>query len=174
MIQFGGRRAGGEVASLSAAQLDLNQRVIGCGIGVHRELGPGLAEALYEEAMAIELRRVGIGFVRQVEVPVRYRGEVIGTHRLDLLVDDSLIVELKAVEALALVHRAQVASYLKLTGKPVGLLMNFNAPVLSHAVERFVNMQAPRTRPSREPMANRTLHHIGKPDTPDHSHNPTD
>jgi GxxExxY protein len=166
VVQIGGRRAGAELASLSAAQIDLNQRVIGCAIEVHRELGPGLAESLYEEAMAVELRHCGVAFEQQVEVPVRYRSEIIGTHRLDLLIDDSLIVELKAVEAIAAVHRAQIVSYLKLTGKHVGLLMNFNAPVLSRAVERFVNLQPPSARFSKDKLPDRTRLESQHPDTP--------
>jgi len=114
------------------------ERIIGCAIAVHRELGPGLLESIYEAALAIELEDAGIKFCRQVIVPVRYKGRTIGEHRLDLLVDDTVVVEIKSVERHDPVFEAQVLSYLRIAGKHVGLLINFNSKLLKDGVRRFV------------------------------------
>jgi GxxExxY protein len=98
---------------------------------VHRELGPGFLEAIYEEALCIALLDRDLRFVRQLSVPVRFRGYQVGEHRLDLLVEDSVIVELKAVAELDAVFYATLRSYLKATGKELGLLLNFAAPSLT-------------------------------------------
>ncbi|MGD0088473.1 MAG: GxxExxY protein [Planctomycetota bacterium] len=112
--------------------------VIGAAIEVHRLLGPGYLESMYEEALCLELSLRNIPFVRQVSLPVEYKGQQIGEGRCDLLVGDVLIVELKTVEALAPVHTAQVLSYLKATRKHLGLLVNFNVPVLKEGIKRVV------------------------------------
>jgi GxxExxY protein len=104
--------------------------IIGAAIEVHRTLGPGFPEAIYEEAFCMELRLREIPFKRQVDVQVRYKGNVVGSGRLDLLIGDSVIVELKAVEALASVHVAQVLSYLRATGHQLGMLFNSNVRIL--------------------------------------------
>ncbi|MFL6526734.1 MAG: GxxExxY protein [Chthoniobacterales bacterium] len=104
---------------------DLTERIIGAAIRVHTELGPGFLESLYEEALAIELRALGIEFERQKPVPIFYRGHAIGEHRVDLLVDMSLVVELKAMVALEKVHFAVLRSYLKALGLSHALLFNF-------------------------------------------------
>ncbi|HLG13366.1 MAG TPA: GxxExxY protein [Blastocatellia bacterium] len=104
--------------------------VIGAAIEVHRVLGPGYLESVYEEALCLELARRRIPFTRQVAIAVAYKGDIVGEGRLDLLVGGILVVELKAVEALAPIHTAQVISYLKTTGHPLGLLINFNVVVL--------------------------------------------
>ena len=116
----------------------LARAVIGAAIEVHRVLGPGFLESIYEEALCIELESRGIPFARQVPVAVDYKGRKIGESRLDLLVGESLIVELKAVEALAPIHSAQVISYLKATRRHLGLLINFNVPVLREGLKRIV------------------------------------
>lgn len=108
----------------------LSGRIIEAAIDVHRQLGPGFLESIDENAMKVALRKRGIPFVSQCEVAVRFEGEEVGLHRLDLVVGDEFIVELKAIKALEDVHFAQVRSYLKATGKRVGLLLNFNAPTL--------------------------------------------
>jgi len=108
----------------------LTQPIIGCAIDVHRALGPGLLEATYENALCVELQSAGLTFERQVAYPVLYRGTKVGEYRLDLLVEDNVIVELKSVEALNPLFIAQVLAYLRVTGKEVGLLFNFNAVVL--------------------------------------------
>jgi GxxExxY protein len=116
----------------------LARAVIGAAIEVHRALGPGYLESVYEEALGIELKLRGIPFVSQVPVGVAYKGCQIGEGRLDILVDNILIVELKAVEALAPIHMAQVISYLKMTGLKLGLLINFNVPVLKEGIKRVI------------------------------------
>jgi GxxExxY protein len=116
----------------------LAHAVIGAAIEVHRLLGPGYLESVYEEALGIELGERAIPFERQVPFAVTYKGRPVGLGRLDLLVADVLVVELKAVEALLPVHRAQVLSYLRATNLPLGLLLNFKAPTLRDGLERIV------------------------------------
>jgi GxxExxY protein len=114
--------------------------LIGAAIDVHRELGPGLLEAIYEDCLAWELSRRSIPYERQKPVPVIYKGRALdATYRVDLLVDSSIVVELKAVDALLPVHLAQVLSYVTLTACPLGLLLNFNAPRLVDGLKRVVN-----------------------------------
>ena len=117
---------------------ELAHAVIGAAIAVHRELGPGFLESLYEDALAVELSLQQVPFERQKEIGVVYRGQTIGRHKLDLLVGGKLVVELKTVEALADIHTAQVISYLKATGCCLGLLINFNVPVLKAGIKRVV------------------------------------
>ena len=116
----------------------LAHEVIGAAIEVHRQLGPGLLESVYEEALCIELTLRGIPFVRQPTIAVSYKGRPVGESRLDLLVGGSLIVELKAVEALASIHSAQVISYLRITGHRLGLVINFNVSLLRDGIKRIV------------------------------------
>lgn len=116
----------------------LTHEVIGAAIEVHRTLGPGYLESVYEEALAIELALRGIPFTRQVVIAVDYKGHSVGESRLDLLVGGQLVTELKAVEALAPIHSAQVISYLKTTGHLLGLLINFNVCCLKDGVKRVV------------------------------------
>jgi GxxExxY protein len=117
----------------------LANNVIGAAIEVHRRTGPGLDEILYESALSVEFRLRGIEFARQVIVPVLYKGEVIGEKRLDLIVDRRLIVEIKAVESLSALHKAQLHTYLKIMNLKLGLLINFNCPVLKDGIKRVVN-----------------------------------
>jgi GxxExxY protein len=116
----------------------LSHDVIGAAIEVHRVLGPGFLEAVYEEALCIELKSRGIPFSRQITFGVDYKGHRIGESRLDLLVGDCLIVEIKAVESLLLIHKVQARSYLKATGRRLAILINFNVPVLKDDVKRVV------------------------------------
>ncbi len=116
----------------------LARSVIGAAIEVHRHLGPGFLEGAYEEALVVELGLRGIPFERQKPVPVHYKEHHVGEGRVDLLVGGELLVELKAVEALAPIHKAQVISYLKAMGFHLGLLINFNVPVLRDGVQRVV------------------------------------
>ncbi|MGI8688599.1 MAG: GxxExxY protein [Thermomicrobiales bacterium] len=111
--------------------------VIGAAIDVHRALGPGFLEAMYEEALCIELESRGIPFARQVSVMATYRGRSIGNGKLDLLVGDRLVVELKAVDALAPVHVAQALAYLRMTNKRLALLINFNVRLLRDGIQRI-------------------------------------
>jgi GxxExxY protein len=120
---------------------DLNQlteRIIGCGIEVHRHLGPGLLEATYEEALCIEFQESGIKYKRQLPFPILYKGRTLGEYRLDLLVEHAVVVEIKSVERFDPVFEAQVLTYLKVTGKRVGLLINFNSRLLRDGIKRFV------------------------------------
>jgi GxxExxY protein len=117
---------------------EMAHTVIGAAIEVHRQLGPGFLENVYEEALCIELADAGILFERQKEISVLYKGRPIGRHRVDLLVGQSLIVELKAIEALAEIHKAQVISYLKAARLSLGLLINFNVSILKNGIQRVV------------------------------------
>jgi GxxExxY protein len=118
---------------------DFSHVVIGLAIDVHRELGPGLLESAYEECLAYELKRAAIRFVRQEPVPITYKGLHLECgYRLDLLIEDRLVVELKSVDELLPIFDAQVLTYMKLANKSVGLLINFNVPVLRMGLRRFV------------------------------------
>lgn len=119
----------------------LTEGVIGAAIEVHQNLGPGYLESVYEEAMAIELDCRKIAFQRQYAFTKQYKGHEIGTGRLDFLVDEVLVVELKAVDRLLPIHQAQVISYLKATSKPLGLLLNFNVTVMKAGIRRVVLSQ---------------------------------
>jgi len=116
----------------------LAKAVIGAAIEVHRVLGPGSLESVYEEALTIELKLRGIPFDRQKGISVDYKGHAVGEGRLDLVVDGGLVVELKAVESLAPIHPAQVISYLKALSLPLGLLIKFNVPRLKDGIKRIV------------------------------------
>lgn len=116
----------------------LAHEVIGAAIEVHRVLGPGYLESVYENALAVELKLRGIPFQPQVPVGVVYKEHPVGDGRIDLLVDGKLVVELKTVDALAPIHQAQVISYLKATGLRLGLLMNFNVTMLKDGLKRII------------------------------------
>ena len=117
----------------------LSNRVIGCALEVHRALGPGLLESAYEQCLAHELRAEGIAAAVQEPLPIRYKGlQLDAGYRVDLLVEDALIVELKAVERLLPIHEAQLLTYMKLADIKVGLLINFNAVRLRTGIKRFV------------------------------------
>jgi GxxExxY protein len=122
----------------SGDELDiLARRTIGAAIEVHRSLGPGFLESVYEEALAIELGLQNIPFARQVTIAVPYKGHIVGESRVDILVANALVVELKAVDLLAPIHSAQLISYLKATGHRLGLLINFNVPILKEGIKRL-------------------------------------
>ncbi|MFN8641444.1 MAG: GxxExxY protein [Candidatus Binatia bacterium] len=112
--------------------------VIGAAIEVHRALGPGFLESVYEAAIDVELSARGIPFQRQMLVPLVYKGRHIADHRLDLVVASRVVVELKAVESVAPIHMAQVISYLAAAQLSVGLLINFRVPLLKHGIHRIV------------------------------------
>ena len=116
----------------------LTQKVIGCAIEVHRTLGPGLLESTYETCLCYELDLAGIVHRRQVALPISYKGLLIDcAYRIDLLIQDSLIVEIKSVDALRPVHSAQLLTYMRLAEIPTGLLINFNVSRLIDGVKRF-------------------------------------
>ena len=110
---------------------EINESIIAATIAVHRELGPGFLETVYEQALAVEFAIRGIAFVRQKSIPLFYRDHQIGEHRIDFLVEDKIVVELKAVEALEKVHFAIVRSYLKAAGLSDGLILNFSSMPLT-------------------------------------------
>lgn len=117
---------------------ELTERIIGAAIEVHRHLGPGLLESVYVECLMCELRRCELHFECERHVPLNYKGERIESRlKLDLLVEGKVVIEVKAVDQLHPIHQAQVVTYLKLTGCPAGLLMNFNSIVLKSGVRRL-------------------------------------
>ncbi|MFL5762484.1 MAG: GxxExxY protein [Bacteroidia bacterium] len=106
---------------------NVSYEIVGCAIEVHRHIGPGLLESVYEECLIEELKSKGLKIDRQSHVPISYKGKILGTRlKLDLVVNNCVIVELKSVDTVIPVYKAQLLSYLKLTGKPKGLLINFN------------------------------------------------
>jgi GxxExxY protein len=116
----------------------LTERIIGCAMEVHRHLGPGLLESTYESALCVEFDAAGLKYERQPIFPVLYKGKAIGEYRLDLMVEGAVIVEIKSVERFDPVFGAQVLTYLKATGKRIGLLINFNSRLLRDGIKRFV------------------------------------
>ena len=117
----------------------LSHLVLGCCLTIHRKLGPGLLESVYADCLASEMRRRKLNFVREFAVPVHYEGEVVGEPlRLDFLIEDTVVLEVKAVEVLHRVHSSQVLTYLKLIGRPLGLLVNFNVALLREGIRRLI------------------------------------
>ncbi len=118
----------------------LSRMVIGAAIEVHRALGPGLLESAYEECLCHELSARGVRFKRQCNLPVEYKGVRLECgYRMDLVVDDCLLLELKAVDSISMIHEAQLLTYLKLARLKLGLLINFNVPVLHKGIRRVAN-----------------------------------
>jgi GxxExxY protein len=122
----------------------ITNAVIGAAIEVHRTLGPGHLETAYEEAMAIEMTLRGISFRKQVDIDLVYKGHPVGKSRLDFLVEEMVILELKAVEQFAPIHSAQMISYLTITGYRLGLLINFHVPALRHGIKRIAGRRRAR------------------------------
>jgi GxxExxY protein len=116
----------------------ITERIIKCAIAVHRELGPGLLEDIYEEALDLECQHDGLVVVRQFKVPVLYRGNQIGEYKPDMLINDLVIVEIKSVERFDPVFEAQILTYLKITRKRVGLLINFNSRLVKDGIKRLI------------------------------------
>ncbi len=131
------RMKNGDLLSRMRSWMPLRE-VIGAAIEVHRRFGPGLDEAMYEAAMKVELRLRQIPFESQVHIQVEYKGEPIGTRRMDLIIGGRLVVELKAIEQLSSLHKAQVKTYLKITGLNLGLLINFNVVLLKDGLKRII------------------------------------
>ena len=119
---------------------NLSSRIIKGAINVHKEMGPGLLEGIYQSCMVIELGSMGIYVQKEVPVTVSYGGHVLDeVLRLDLLVEHRVIVELKSIESIMPVHKKQLLTYLRLAGKPLGLLINFNVPLLKEGIVRIIN-----------------------------------
>jgi GxxExxY protein len=116
----------------------ITEKIIGCAIEVHRNLGPGLLESAYEECLTYELEQAGLKVVRQKPVPVLYKDILLECgYRMDLLVEDRVVVELKTVDCFNNVHEAQILSYMKFAKKEIGLLINFNVVLLINGIKRF-------------------------------------
>jgi GxxExxY protein len=116
----------------------LTERIIGCSIEVHRQLGPGLLESVYRSALGVEFDLQGMRYVQELPLPVRYKGKEIGQFRIDMLVENAVVIELKSTERHDPVFEAQLLSYLKLGGYRVGLLINFNSAMVTKGIKRFV------------------------------------
>jgi len=116
----------------------LTKRIIGCAIEVHRELGPGLLESAYKAALAIELDCAGLSFQRQLKYPVFYKGKEVGEYRLDLVVENAVVVEVKSVDKFDPIFQAQLLTYLRVTDKRAGLLINFNSRLLRDGIKRII------------------------------------
>jgi len=115
----------------------LTQKIIKCAIEVHKELGPGLLESVYEHGLAYELEKENLKFERQKQIPIFYKGHQLKEcFRADFIIEDKIILELKTVEALIPLHHAQILSYMKLTNLDLGLLLNFNAPLMKDGIKR--------------------------------------
>jgi len=123
---------------------EITEQILGSAIAVHRALGPGLLESAYEACLAFELLERRLRVERQVSLPVVYRGVRIDCgYRLDLVVEAMVVVEIKAVERILPVHEAQILTYLKLSGLSIGLLLNFNVPMMKDGIRRFVQDSPP-------------------------------
>lgn len=151
---------------------ELTEQIIGAAIEVHRHLGPGLLESAHEECLCYELSQRGVRFRRQVDAPIQYKAIRLSCgHKMDLVVEDSVVVELKAVDDLIPIHTAQVLTYLKASGKKVGLLINFNVSMLRRGVKRIVN-QYEGPRPSTPNSASSASHPTEQSDAEALSHTP--
>jgi GxxExxY protein len=127
-------------AAEGTVENQLTDKIIGAAIEVHRHLGPGLLESAYEECLCYELSQLGMRFKRQVFLPIYYKSiRLESAYRVDLVVEDAVVVEIKATEETPAIYSAQVLTYLKAAGLRVGLLMNFNVPVLKRGLKRIVN-----------------------------------
>ena len=157
-------------ANSGADPNEVTSGIIAAAIEVHRHLGPRLLESAYQECICFELSRVGLAFTREVPLPLKYKGLKLDcSYRIDLLVEDSVLVELKSVEQLLPIHSAQLLTYLKASFKQAGLLINFNVPVLKDGIRRIVSdytgllpsspRLSPRLRVSalKEPPKRRTV-----------------
>ena len=117
---------------------EITQRIIGCAIEVHRNLGPGLLESAYEECLAYELIKMGLNFKRQQPTPVVYKEIKLECgYRIDILVENLVVIELKVVDMINPVHEAQILTYMKFANKSIGLLINFNVTVLKNGIKRY-------------------------------------
>lgn len=116
------------------------ERIIGCAIEVHKGIGPGLLESAYEECLCYELSQNGLAFERQVALPVIYKSVNLDCgYRLDIIVENEIIIEVKAVERIVSIHEAQLLSYLKMLDKRLGLILNFHSSVMKHGIKRIAN-----------------------------------
>jgi GxxExxY protein len=132
------------VMLIDASFNPVTKEILAAAIEVHRTLGPGLLESTYSQCLQIELTSRRLQYVTQQTIPITYKGITLETgYRIDLIVEERVVVEVKSVAGILPVHKAQVLTYLALTGCPVGLLINFNAPTLMEGVKRLVNKRVP-------------------------------
>ena len=118
---------------------DLTEKIIGAAIEVHKELGPGLLENVYSECLSYELNQLGLKYNREINLPVKYKTELLDcNYRMDFLIEDKVIVELKSVEKVLKIHEAQLLTYMRLSDKRIGLLINFNTDILKSGIKRFI------------------------------------
>lgn len=118
---------------------ELTEKIIGAAIEVHKELGPGLLENVYSECLSYELYRNNLNFKREVDLPVKYKDKIMDCkYRLDFIIEDKVIIELKSVESLLKIHEAQLITYLKLSNIKLGLLINFNTDFLKNGIKRII------------------------------------
>jgi GxxExxY protein len=130
----------GTAKALDPALNEISRKIVDAAFVVHRNLGPGLLESVYRECLIFELQERGLSVRSEVDVPVTYRGrKLVSTLRLDLIVEDQVILELKAIEGILAVHRAQLLSYLRLADRRLGLLINFNEVLVKNGISRIVN-----------------------------------
>ena len=117
---------------------ELSYKIIGCAYDVHKTLGPGLLESTYEKCLCFELEKLNLKYERQKELPINYKGMILDNgYRIDILVEDKIVIELKSVDILQPIHSAQLLTYLKLSQKPLGLLINFNVTNLQNGIRRY-------------------------------------
>ena len=116
----------------------MSEEIIGCAIEVHRVLGPGLLESVYESALCIELKAAALDFKRQVGIPLYYKGELISEHRPDLIVSDRIVVEIKSIARFDPIHTAVMLTYLRVAHLQIGLLLNFNTPNMRMGIKRVM------------------------------------
>jgi GxxExxY protein len=117
---------------------DVTERIIACAIEVHSTLGPGLLESVYEEALAHELDLRSVNYEKQKEIALKFKGKDVGKHKIDFLIENAVVLELKAVESIHKIFDAQVLTYLRATNKRVGLLINFNVERLKYGIKRLI------------------------------------
>jgi GxxExxY protein len=129
---------------------DITEQIISCAIEVHKTLGPGLLKSVYDEALACEFELRKMHYERQKEIGLQYKGKEIGKHRIDCLIENQVIVELKAVESINKIFQAQLLTYLKAMNKRVGLLINFNVERLKSGIKRLMNLPAASCRVSKD------------------------
>jgi GxxExxY protein len=132
----------GNYASLPAHFHELTRLVIGAAIAVHRELGPGLPEKIYQRALAMELKARQIPFEREKPIKIFYRNEFIGSGKVDFVIDGCLVLEIKAVEALLPTHRLQARTYMRLLKQPLALVINFNVALLKQGIQRVIETES--------------------------------
>jgi GxxExxY protein len=129
-----------EIINMNVPENKITHEIMDCFLKVHKAMGPGLLESIYEECLCYELQKRNMSFSRQISLPILYDGiSLKNSLRLDLVVENKVVLELKSIEKILPIHEAQILSYLKLSKLPIGFLVNFNVPLIKNGVKRFVN-----------------------------------